>query len=237
MTPQYPARPPLPETDGWRSTTTPCLPARSPWPPHCCVPAFVSRAIDALFGVEAASQDAARATFARLLGTKVSPEVPNPWELPVATDPEECGVGERTALERIAAAASSLGVDGAVHLDIKSFRSIDFELYEAAIAEKASRGAIVGIGFDYGFMAQRAGGSLPLRRAHHLVRLSPLASDCVTAPTIYSESFDFGYRGDLQTFDDSGELTGEETVMRWQTLIDGVRRADGAIWAVERVAS
>jgi hypothetical protein len=157
--------------------------------------------------------------------------------LPVASDPEDCGVRPGTALERIAAAVSVLGIDGVVHLRIAPFRSIGFEQYEAAITERASRGSIVGLGFDYSYVAEQSGRIVPLRRAFHLVRLSPVAGDCVMSMTINDESFDFGYRGDLQTFDDSGRLIGEETVMRWQTLIDGVRRADGAIWGVERVVN
>lgn len=203
------------------------------WPPQCCVPAFLLRAVQALSAAAgAADSDEVRRRVAELLGVVLSPEDDNPWSLPTSDDPADWGVTPRRATAAFASLPALLGAD--LTLEIVKTNEIPFGLYEDAVLELSRGTIVIGVGFDYAFLQERLGRPRPRRRAHHVARLTPLDGDRLIGPTIQAPEFGFDYRGDIQLFDDSGELAADDLLIPWQALVHATRVIDGAFWAVGR---
>lgn len=205
----------------------------SSWPPQCCVPAFLLRAVVSLSGQDIGDLEHMRMGTAIALGVRVAPRDRNPWNLPVAADAAAWGVTPTAALRRFPRLTELLGLRRSVQLEILPLASIAFEQFEEAIRARSCGGAVVGLGLDCATLGELTGRRVPDDRARHVVRLSPLPGDDMRNPTILDDRFDFGYRGTIRFFDDSGEFAADECVAPWQDVLDASRRADGAIWSVE----
>lgn len=203
----------------------------APWPPKCCVPAFLGSAATALCGRSGlAEENDFRCRLARLLGVRLAPGDPNPWNLEISTDNYYCGVTVEDARLRFAEIQGIIDSEVRLSLSVTKINSIAFELYEDAISDLVSSGAIVGIGFDYAdFNPPR-----PTDHAAHIVRLSPLGSEVERQPNIFSPTFDFGYTGDIWIYDDSSEMRPEESLVNWRKLVRACRSIDGSLWSVRR---
>jgi hypothetical protein len=204
----------------------------SHWQSQCCVPAFLWRALQAFSDREGLAQEAWHRKAAECLGVNVGPNDPNPWSLPVTTNPERWGVTPKLASERFEPLQALAECTIKLRLDIVKANEVPFGQFEDAVHELHNRGGIVAIGYDLADLERWAGHPLPPKRAHHLVRLTPLAAERELEPNVLSAEFAFDYPGAIRLFDDSGELTPAELCVPWPTLIHAFRAINGAFWAV-----
>jgi len=205
------------------------------WPPRCCVPAFLGRAV-AEFSSERAvvDSDDVRRAIAKATDVVLAPTDFNPWNLRTSDDDEELGVTPARARATISSVVAILGCCDDLTLKIIPITEIGFELYEEAVSDLTAAGAIVAIAFDYSALQAAIGKTPPGRRGHHVVRLSPLGRERCRKPSILSPEFRFDYSGDISVFDDSFEMVGPDSLVSWQALVRACRSIDGAFWAVMR---
>jgi hypothetical protein len=131
----------------------------------------------------------------------------------------------------------ALDVRPPLELELVWLAEVPFEQYERAIRELQDAGSIVAVGFDFAALAREVGYVSPARRARHLARLTPGPEDSGRWPTTADADFDYGYRGSIRLFDDSGEMGIAESVVPWEAVLVAARRIDGAFWAVRRTNS
>ena len=205
------------------------------WPPQCCVPAFLGTAVGFLTGtLDALLSEDIRRDLATAVGVVVGPEDANPWGLRVSHRAEEWGVKARNIEGSLDSVESVLGCHRGLTLEVVSFDTIPFQLYEDAVIDIVSHKAIIGISFDYPELTAKvtapASGRYPGR---HVARLSPLIGDeGKKKPNIQSPDFKFDYSGDLWLFDDSGEMGDSDSFVSWPRLVRACRAAGGGLWNV-----
>lgn len=185
----------------------PCIPvsqdqAEGPWPPCCCVAAFVAKALECL-----GDSKIDRSLIARQLGLKVGPTDENPWGLEVIHDPDFRGL-------TVTEAEQSIGAVLAAHSHGLAFRhipfnTVTFELYQNVLEEATAKGCIVGVGFDYGRLTGKPG----LRR--HIARI-------IAGPDERS----------VVLLDDSAGSSPERYAVDWQALERAVYDIYDGFWIV-----
>lgn len=207
-----------------------------PWPPQCCVPAFLGVATAALAPVAASVDDAGiRRRLAEITGTTLAPNDANPWDLPTSEEPTNWGVSAGSALAAFERVREFLAPCSELRFEIRALNEIPFGLFEDAIIDLAGDDAVIGISFDHADLQSQMGRPLPSRRAHHVVRLTPFGHERSREPNVLSPSFRFDYDGPLAVFDDSGELDGNDARVDWRALIHASGSAHGGFWIVRRV--
>jgi hypothetical protein len=206
-----------------------------PWPPGCCVPAFLGQAVTAFSGrPDRMEQDEIRKVLSRLLGVRLAPGVVNPWNLPVSGDRSDRGVTPETAKRLFPQVQELLQGKVTLDLDIVDINKVAFELYEDEVLALVSRGSIVGIGFDHSELLRHRGNwdSPTSEYSPHLVRLTPLAEEVRNRPNVLSAEFGADYQGNIWIFDDSCEMDRRDSPVSWGALLRACRSMDGAFWAV-----
>jgi hypothetical protein len=212
--------------------------AQVPWPENCCVPAFLESAISVLAnGHRNIYETKIRRHMAQLIGVTLAPDQPNPWGLRTSNYIAEQGVSVKAAKASVPGLIKLLGANADISLDVIPLNTIAFEMYEDVVLELNEEAAIVGIAFDFRELARFSSNSwpVPVRRAHHVVRLTPLEEESQRQPNIQSKDFRFDYSGSIWVFDDSLAMRVEESLVPWQDLMRACRSIDGAFWAVRRV--
>jgi hypothetical protein len=205
------------------------------WPAQCCVPAFLGAATAALAPAAVSiGDDGTRRQLAELTGVTLAPEDANPWALPTSEKSSAWGVSAAGAMAAFHGVHELLAPGSELRFEIRALNEIPFGLFEDAIIDLGGDGAVVGISFDYVELQSRMGRPEPLRRAHHVVRLTPLEQERAQEPNVLSLSFRFDYDGSLWVFDDSGELAEDDARMDWRALIYASRSVDGGLWIVSR---
>lgn len=164
----------------------------------------------------------------------LSPEDRNPWELPTSEEPRAWGVSAAAAYEGFPGVCQLLAPGATFSLEMRPLNQIPFELYEDIAVELRGQPAILGFSFDHAILQAEMGREQPGRRAHHLARLSPIGNERERQPNVLSERFRFDYSGMLWLFDDSGELDGEEALVRWPALVRAAYEIGGGFWIVRR---
>ena len=220
-----------------RGASLSIVPSKFAWPPQCCVPAFLGTAVAMLTGtLDLLDEEHIRRNLAIASGVVVGPEDANPWGLRVSQNEGDWGVKARNIQGSLEPIESVLGCRRGLVLEIVNFDTIAFRLYEDAVIELSSVGAVVGISFDYpeltGKTTSLAGDSRPGR---HVARLSPVASD-QNKPNILSPEFKSDYSGDLWLFDDSGEMSDSDCLVSWPHLVRACWAVDGGLWIVRQVS-
>jgi hypothetical protein len=178
--------------------------------------------------------DEMRRGLAVALGVTLAPEDPNPWELPTSEDPREWGVSATSAFKGFSQVCERLAAGLTFSFEVMSFNEIPFEDYEHVVLDHREQQAVVGIGFDHAILQAQMGREEPRRRAHHVVRLSPIGGEQEKQPNVFSSGFKFDYSGELWLFDDSEELVGEEALVRWRALVHAAYDIGGGFWIVRR---
>jgi len=195
----------------------------SPWPPHCCMPAFLLRAVAASSRLPIDFLSSAiRLRAAQAIGVTVPLSADNPWHLPTSSDPMDWGVRVAYVEARFGDFCRAVGVFDELAFQVWPMISIAFEQYEDAALELIREGAVVAIAFDYDHLFDHDRAVPATSRHHHIVRLSPLDSE-VRGPTVLSSEFKFDYNGQVRVFDDSGEIPAAESVVSWRSLLRASR--------------
>jgi hypothetical protein len=214
---------------------TSAVEADRPWPSQCCVPAFLAASIAALAPGEApAIDDELRRELALILGVTMAPEDHNPWDLPISEEPRDWGVSATAVFERFPRVCERLAPARAFRFESAPLNEVPFEGYESAVVDRSGPDAIVGMSFDHAILQSEMGREGPRRRAHHVLRLSPVGEERGREPNVLSDEFQFDYPGMLWLFDDSGELVGEEALVRWRALVRAAYDIGGGLWVVRR---
>jgi hypothetical protein len=146
-------------------------------------------------------------------------------------------VSPNSAFERFPQVCERLAPGQTFHLESTPLNQIPFELYENLVLDRQSSQAILGMGFDHAILQSEMGRQTPSRRAHHISRLSPIGSERDRKPNVLSGEFKFDYSGMLWLFDDSGELTGEDALVRWRALVRAAYEIGSGFWIVRRAGS
>ena len=113
-----------------------------PWPPYCCVPAFIAAALRAL-----GSPSLDRQQLAHALDTRVGPGCDNPWGLAVEANPLLRGVTVAIAKVRIPLLLQECG--SGLHFRHVPFDYVMLRLYAELLEQAVSAGAVVGFGLNY----------------------------------------------------------------------------------------
>ena len=131
-----------------------------PWPPYCCVAAFVNASLR-----ELGHPVLPRPLLARELGTRVGPAADNPWALPVEENADLRGVRPEGAVALLPAVFEH----HALALDFRHvpFARVTLRLYDDFLDNVSQRGCVAGLGFDYSFLSK----SQDVHR--HVVRVEP----------------------------------------------------------------
>jgi hypothetical protein len=203
------------------------------WPSHCCVPAFLLRALSEFASDSALGSDnELRRSVAHALGTTVPPNDANPWSLNVSQEPALWGTTVVKAMASFDLVRALVpGCENAVlnHLPVSE---VCFELYEEAVMKLTESGAIVAMTFDFTAL-RTAMGSQVRDRAPHLTRITPLGEDRHRTPNILSSEFDFDYDGSIWVYDDSMQMSPEPLLLPWRSLIHASHVVHGGFWAVQ----
>lgn len=204
----------------------------TPWPAHCCVPAFLGAAVGALAQPVIADSCDTRRVLAHLTQATLPSEDVNPWGLPTSDEPDDWGVTPSKALATFPEVAAFLNARADLVFEICPFNEVPFGLYEDAVSDLIAGGAVVGISFDHAQLRSEMGLSEPESRAHHVARLTPFPEESGREPNVSSAAFGFDYDGALWVFDDSGELSGDDALVDWASLLRASRRVGGGLWVV-----
>jgi hypothetical protein len=180
-------------------------------------------------------QSGVRRGVAELLGVTVSPDDENPWDLPVSPNSSDWGVSGPTATERFGLLQKFLGAEPDLVLNIIGLNEIAFEMYEDAVTGPVRAGGVVAMAFDYSVLVRDRAPAISRRRgARHVARLSPVGDELADEPNILSPEFVLDYSGLLRIFDDSCEMSYEESLVNWRLLLDAGWSINGTFWIVER---
>jgi hypothetical protein len=119
-----------------------CAAHLNPWPPGCCVAAFVHAALCEL----RPGRHIDKSEVAAALGTLVGPTECNPWSLPVTFDSSSRGVSAAAASERIPTLLRD--VDRRLGFRHIRFRWVTLGLYPDLLRDIRGRRCVCGVGFD-----------------------------------------------------------------------------------------
>lgn len=205
------------------------------WPPCCCVPAFLERAILEL-GEVRQRRPLMRAELARACNVSVPLGVDNPFGLPVSDDPTEWGATPTDALNALPVAQAMLGATRELTMTLQYLDQIVYQMYEVVILDRPPDAAVIGLGFDYRHLATSKRAPEPPTLSQHLVRLTPAGDESLLQPNVRSADFRLDYSGDVHVFDDSGEVPACAE-LSWIALTRAARRSGGAFWVVEPLAA
>jgi hypothetical protein len=133
-----------------------------PWPPRCCVAAFIVEALHE-FGVTVSAEE--RPLIARALKTRVGSTDENPWGLETTGDPNFRGVSPLNAIELVPPLL--MRYHNALLFRHIPFETVALEQYVEVFAAAIGQGCVVGVGFDYSIIT---GSSDP---APHVARIIP----------------------------------------------------------------
>lgn len=177
--------------------------------------------------------DDMRRDLAVALGVTLAPEDRNPWELPISEDPHDWGVSVTSAFDGFPRVCERLAPASAFSLEIMPLNEIPFEGYENVVLDHRGKRAVMGIGFDHAILQKEMGRDKPRRRAHHVVRLSPIDREREQQPNVLSDGFKLDYSGMLWLFDDAEELAYEEALVGWRALMRASYDIGGGFWIVQ----
>ncbi|MFL5912006.1 MAG: hypothetical protein ACJ768_15715, partial [Gaiellaceae bacterium] len=180
------------------------------------------------------TDDRFRRTVADLMHVTLGPDDPNPWGLPTSIRRSDWGVSSETAQATLPSVVAFATPEIDVILEVVHLNEIPFDMYEDAASDLVSRGAVVGMSFDYAQVHHGSPERRPTRRAYHLARLTPLGAELERQPNILSPEFRFDYEGRLWVFDDSLEMSPDESLVDWPQLVRASRQIDGSFWGVRR---
>lgn len=172
------------------------------WPPQCCVPAFVHAAL-----VQLGEDCPYPMTIPGILGVRVGQGQANPLELALADAAHPPGIRGGEAERAVNRMCREIG--SPFRLRRVPFKTIVEDLWLDVLDEALSRGAVVGIGVDYGILT--TGGS-PDRSAQHVFRV--LGREPRT----------------LTLFDDSGESGLDTMTVEPDRLRVAVLPIDDGLW-------
>jgi hypothetical protein len=199
------------------------------------VPAFLGTAVAVLSDrAHYLGDEDIRCALTRVLEVCLAPTDPNPWDLPVSSNESDWGVTQRVAVERFPSIIELL--DGRQDLILKAISIYDFLFHksEAWLPKIINQNTIVGIAFDYSLVVKPVPGTAVSAGswAYHIARLTPIGTEKALQHNIAFERFAPGYSGDLEIFDDSGEIVPRRSVVSWPTLINACRYVNGSLWIV-----
>lgn len=185
-----------------------------PWPPRCCVPAFVHKVLEAngFFTLD-------RSRLARALGVVVAPTDENPFGLQTDDAARNWGIllcdAEQRINQLLASESTSLAFR---HI---SFNTIMFGLYDEVLQAAIAKKCHVGIGLDSSMVriSTSVGSNGPITnrtRAQelHVVRVLQMRSESVLV------------------IDDS--TSADSFWLEWPVLESATRPFDGGYWIIGR---
>lgn len=172
------------------------------WPPQCCVPAFVSAAIEQ-FGIEPPHQR----LIAESLSVGVLESDENPWSLRVVTSYTDAGVKPSHAMRYI----NNLLREYANKLRFihVPFLTIAYGLYDEVIAQSLERSVVVGIGLDWSALSNAGAGG-----AKHVARVAQMTT-----------------KG-LQLIDDSSDISPSTLFATWDAVERSAREPLDGLWLI-----
>ncbi|HUZ26302.1 MAG TPA: hypothetical protein VMV07_21315 [Streptosporangiaceae bacterium] len=207
------------------------------WPPQCCVPAFLGSAVAAFYDCpDIIDNEEVRRKIAKITRVVLSPSDENPWSLPTSATYAEWGVTRQKARSSFTSIQKFLTGRSDLTLDFVELNKVVYGMYEDAIADFVREQAIVGIDFDFFYLAQfcQVDWTESVAKADHVVRLTPLGDEVEEAPNILSAEFRLDYSSRLHVFDDSSEIGKSESLVDWQALVRASRIIDGSFWIIRR---
>lgn len=177
-------------------------PYKDPWPPCCCVAAFVHKALQL-----ASDSRFDRELIARRLNIHVGPRDFNPWNLKTTRTAGKRGIDVDRATRQIPLAFQRL------HVDL-SFRHIRFceivyGMLESVFAEASTKGCIVAFGYDRSILRESA------RSLRHVVRLERANS-----------------RDGAMLLDDSTGDSPPAVFRTWREIEHAARAVDDGFWII-----
>lgn len=173
-----------------------------PWPPQCCVPAFVFAAIKQ-FGIEPPH----RKLIAESLSVGVLESDENPWNLHVVTSYIDAGVKPSHAMRCINKLLREYANElRFIHIP---FSTIAYGLYDEVIAQSLERSVVVGIGLDWSALSKVGTGG-----AKHVARVTQMT------------------KKGLQLVDDSSDSSASSLFASWDTVNWSTREPLDGLWLI-----